>query len=131
MQQRIYAVADMYFVVCSCSIFGPLRVVVIKVNLSPEHIEAVNFVENVQTSNIGVVSEAVYFGPFGGNAWVIADISDVLSGNGDWVDVSQSVPSHVDFVGRVLTIDRGWMVWEEGAIPANCGELNVDLVENR
>lgn len=104
MQERVDAVTDVHFVVCCCSV-RPLRIVMIEVNLSAEHVKAMNLVEHVETANISVIAETVDFRPFGHDAWVVADIADVLGGDGNWVDVTQPVPGHVDFVGGVLAID--------------------------
>ena len=79
--------ADVHFVVWCCSI-GPLRVVVVEVNLSAKHVEAMDLVEDVETGNVSIVAETVDFGPLGNDIRVVADIADVLGGYWNWIDVS-------------------------------------------
>lgn len=63
-------------------------------DLSTKHVETMNLVEDVESSDEGVISKTINLWPFRNNTGIVADVLHVLSRDGHRVDVSKLVPIH-------------------------------------
>jgi len=77
----------MDFVVGWCAI-GPLGIVVLEMDFSAEHVEAMDLMKHVEAGDICVIPQAVDFWPFCHNVGIIPNVADILRGDGDGVDVA-------------------------------------------
>jgi len=109
--------------------FSP--VVVIEVDFLAEIVQTVDLVEDVKSSDMGVITKTKIRWVFCGCQRVDASLPDVLGGHRNSVDVGEPLPSSIDFWRRALAKD-GWMGWfGEGTITADLDKWNVDLVKER
>jgi hypothetical protein len=83
--------------------FGPVFfVVVVIVGFSTKHIETVDLVEYVKAADISIRTKAVDVGPASHDLRIVAIASYFVGAEWDGIDVSDSVPGHVDFGAGVL-----------------------------
>ena len=65
--------------------------------------------ENIEPGDVRIISKAVLFRPPRCDFRIVADILHVLGRDGNGIDVCQSIPGIVYFVGRLLSKQRWWV----------------------
>ena len=105
-----------------------LLVVVVVIGFFSKHIETVDLVEYIEAANIGIRAQPIDFRPACNNFWVVAIATHFGSVKRNGVDISDPVPSHIDFWARVLAEYTGRIVGEQRAIASGGDEWDMNLV---